>query len=145
LMPCLSRNAERVFRDSSSVSNAVSQLAVPLTRITVFGVSVISSPKGSAVRTGAGSPDGGVGVAEAAGVGEEAGAGVVAAAGGVTVGLADGFGTGAGEAAGAGAAGADGVGDCASTVARFNEIAATGTNATMARRKGRGQLIRYSP
>src|SRR4029077_9742005 len=107
-MPCLSRNVDTVFKDSSSVSNAVSQLAVPLTRITVFGVSVISSPKGSAVRTGAGSPDGGVGVAEAAG-GEEAGAGVVAAAGGVTVGLADGFGTGAGEAAGAGAAGADGV------------------------------------
>src|SRR4029077_17674495 len=129
-MPCLSRNVDTVFKDSSSVSNAVSQLAVPLTRTTVFGVSVISSPKGSAVRTGAGPPGGGAGVAEAAGVGEEAGAGVAEAAGGVTVGLADGFGGGVGEA-GAEAAGAEGVGDCASAVAKFSEIAATGTNATM--------------
>src|SRR3979411_133555 len=89
-MPCLSRNADSDLRDSISVSNAESQLALPFTMTTVFGASVICSPKGSAVWTGA-----------AAG-----GAGVSAAAGGV-VGAADGLAAGAGVAVGAGAGVAD--------------------------------------
>src|SRR4030081_2324821 len=88
-MPCLSRNADSDLSESISVSNAESQLALPFTMTTVFGASVICSPKGSAVWTGA-----------AAG-----GAGVSAAAGGV-VGAADGLAAGAGVAVGAGGGGA---------------------------------------
>ena len=53
-MPCLSSNADSVLNDSIRVSNAESQLALPLMITTFLGVSVISSPKGSAVWTGAG-------------------------------------------------------------------------------------------
>src|SRR5258706_14610317 len=52
-MPCLSSNAESALNESIRVSNAESQLALPLMTTTVFGVSVISSPNGSAVWTGA--------------------------------------------------------------------------------------------
>src|SRR3979490_2101386 len=134
-MPCLSRNADSDLRDSISVSNAESQLALPFTMTTVFGASVICSPKGSAVWTGAAAAGGGV-------------AGVSAAAGGV-VGAADGLAAGAGVAVGAGAgvsdaagAGVAGVlaaggaagGDCASAPPTPDDIAA-GISATMARRK----------
>src|SRR4051794_37009223 len=88
-MPCLSSSAESALNESIRVSNAESQLAVPLTITTCFGVSVISSPNGSAVCTGA----------TAGGVG----AGVCAAAGGVA-GAAGAAGAGAGVA-GVGAAG----------------------------------------
>src|SRR3977135_4337828 len=88
LVPWLSRNADSDLRDSISVSNAESQLALPFTMTPVFGASVICSPKGSAVWTGA-----------AAG-----GAGVSAAAGGV-VGAADGLAAGGGGAGGAGGGG----------------------------------------
>src|SRR6195256_6130680 len=120
-MPCLSRNADSDLRDSISVSNAESQLALPFTMTTVFGASVICSPKGSAVWTGAAA--GGV-------------AGVSAAAGGV-VGAADGLAAGAGVAVGAGAGVADvaGGGDCARALPRPNESAAIGISATMAKRK----------
>src|SRR5216683_767337 len=103
LMPCLSSCAVSTLNDSTRVSNAASQLALPLTMMTFFGSSVIGSPKGSAVWTGA------------------AGAGVCAAAGGgegVAAGLADGFAAGAGLALGAGLAETAGAGvaagDCAS-------------------------------
>jgi hypothetical protein len=79
------RNAVNVFKDSIRVSNAVSQFAVPLISTTVFGVSVISSPNGSAVRSGAG--DGVGAVALLGGVG-------FPAAGGVPVGLVEGGGLG---------------------------------------------------
>src|SRR6202158_3228986 len=123
-MPCLSSRADSALNESIRVSNAESQLALPLMRTTVFGASVISSPKGSAVCTGA-APGGGV-------------AGVSAAAGGVP-GAAEGLAAGAGVAVGGGAGvsdaaggGDDGVagaggaagGDCASELPRPNEIAA---------------------
>src|SRR5579859_430542 len=128
-MPCLSSKAASDLNDSISVSNAESQLAVPLMITTGFGVNVISSPNGSAIWTGAG--DDGV-------------ACVAAAGGGAGGGLADGAGAGAAGVAGVAAAGGAGVGaGCANAAARWNEIAATGTNAAMARRNGRGQLIRY--
>src|SRR5258706_16415397 len=121
-MPCLSRNADRDLSESISVSNAESQLALPFTMTTVFGASVICSPKGSAVWTGA-AAGGGV-------------AGVSAAAGGVA-GAAGGLAAGAGVAVGAGAGVADvaGGGDCARALPRPNESAAIGISATMARRK----------
>src|SRR5665213_3832220 len=136
-MPCLSISADSDLNESIRVSNAESQLAVPLTMTTVFGASTISSPKGSAVWTvaaagGAAAVDG-VGVA----AGLVAGAGVDAGAG---AGVAD----TAGGAAGVLAAGAA-AGDCASAAARPSEIAAAGTSATMARRKQRRRFIRYSP
>src|SRR3981081_3236026 len=123
LMPCLSRNADSDLRDSISVSNAESQLALPFTMTTVFGASVICSPKGSAVWTGAAAAGGGV-------------AGVSAAAGGV-VGAADGLAGGAGGGVGGGAGVADvaGGGDCARALPRPSESAAIGISATMARRK----------
>src|SRR6266436_6388365 len=89
LMPCLSSCAVSTLNESTRVSNAASQLALPLTMMTFFGSSVIGSPKGSAVWMGA------------------AGAGVCAAAG---AGLALGAGEGLAETAGAGVA----AGDCAS-------------------------------
>src|SRR5690348_7042521 len=107
-MPCFSSSADKDLKDSISASNAESQLAVPLSTTTVFGSSVISSPKASAVCTGAGAPAGG-------------GVVVSAAAGGVT-GVAEGVaGAGAGlggapglDSAAGGDAPGPGAGDCAS-------------------------------
>ena len=48
-MPCLSSSAVSVLNESIRVSNAESQLAVPLMMTTFLGSSVICSPKGSAV------------------------------------------------------------------------------------------------
>src|SRR5258708_31251199 len=79
-MPCLSSSAESALNESISVSNAESQLAVPLLITTVFGARVISSPNGSAVCTGA-TAGGDAGVSAAAG--GVAGAGDVAGAAGV--------------------------------------------------------------
>src|ERR1700732_330269 len=93
-MPCLSSRADSNLNDSIRVSNAESQLAVPFITSTDFCVSVISSPNGSAVWTGAGDGDGVACVA--------------AAGGGAGVGLADG--AGAGEAGGARGAGGGGGG-----------------------------------
>src|SRR3982074_3370199 len=142
-MPCLSRNADSDLSESISVSNAESQLALPFTMTTVFGASVICSPKGSAVWTGAaaggvagGSAGAGGGGGGAGGVGAGGVAGVSAAAGGV-VGAADGLAAGAGVAVGAGAGVADvaGGGDCARALPRPSESVAIGISATMARRK----------
>src|ERR1700723_3878074 len=94
-MPCLSSKADSVLNESISVSNAESQLALPFMMTTVFGVSVISSPNGSAVCTGA----------TAGGVA----AGASAAAGGAA-GVTEGLAAGAGVAAGAGAGVSAGVG-----------------------------------
>src|ERR1700685_2190693 len=96
LMPCLSSSADSDLKESIRASNAESQLAVPFRTTTVFGASVISSPKGSAVCTGAAA--GGV-------------AGVSAVAGGAADGLAAGAGLADGAGAGvtAGAGGARGV------------------------------------
>src|ERR1700720_1304272 len=96
-MPCLSSSADSALNESIRVSNAESQLALPLMTTTVFGVRVICSPNGSAVWTG------GVG-------GVSAGAGGVPGAAGE---LAPGAGVagcaGAGVADGAGVAGGVGV------------------------------------
>src|SRR6266436_6451734 len=126
-MPCLSSSADSALNESIRVSNAESQLALPLMMTTVFGVSVICSPNGSAVWTGAAAGGGvagvwaaaggaagaaeglGAGVADAAGVGVAAGAGVADASG---VGVADGAGADVAGALAAGGA-ADG-GVCAS-------------------------------
>src|SRR4051794_13233848 len=53
-MPCLSSSADKDLKDSIRVSNAESQLALPLRTTTVFGSSEICSPKGSAGCTGGG-------------------------------------------------------------------------------------------
>src|SRR5450756_2951110 len=53
LMPCLSSSADSDLNESIRVSNAESQLALPFRTTTVFGSSVICSPNGSAVCTGA--------------------------------------------------------------------------------------------
>src|SRR5258707_14337180 len=94
-MPCLSSNADSALKESIRVSNAESQLALPLMTTTVFGVSVISSPNGSAVWTGA-AAGGGV-------------AGLSAVAGGVP-GAAGELAPGAGGAGCGGGGGADGAG-----------------------------------
>src|SRR4051812_20817501 len=90
-MPCLSSSAVSVLNDSIRVSKAASQVALPLMMTTFFGSSVICSPKGSAVWTGA--TGGGAGVWDADGVS----AGDLVSAGG---------GTGEAEGAGAGVTGA---------------------------------------
>src|ERR1700759_3046770 len=113
-MPCLSSSALSALNDSISVSNAESQLAWPLATTTFLPSSVIGSPKGSAVCTGA------------------AGAGVCATEGeGLAAGDAEASGVGLAGAAGAGLADADGagVGCWASADATPNQIAATGINA----------------
>src|SRR4029453_3416303 len=113
LMACLSSRADSALNESIRVSNAESQLALPLMTTTGFGVSVISSPNGSAVCTGAAAGGGVAGVsAFAAGVpgaaGELApgvagggGAGVAAGSGGVGVGTGGGGGGGGGFCASA--------------------------------------------
>src|SRR6202051_4677136 len=82
-MPCLSSSVFSDLNESIRVSNAVSQLALPLAITTFLPSRLISSPKGSAVWTGA--------VAE--------GAGAWGAAGGVAGG---GVGPGAGAGGGGG-------------------------------------------
>src|SRR6202790_135455 len=138
-MPCLSSRADSVLNESIRVSNAESQLALPLAMTTVFGSSVICSPNGSAVCTGAAAGGDGVCAVEGRCAGD-----LVSAGGGTGVAVA----AGAGDAAGAGvvaAGGAAGGGDCASAPPRPNEIAAAGTSATRARRKQRVKFIQYSP
>src|SRR5947209_2194566 len=86
-MPCLSSSAASFLKESVSVSKAESQLALPFRITAVFGVSVISSPNGSAVCTAGGV----TGAAAAGGVGAGvAGAGAVGAgvSGAVVGGLA---------------------------------------------------------
>ena len=96
---------------SIRVSNAASQLAVPLMTTTFLGSSVNSSPKGSAVWTlAAGGGGAGVGAFSAVG----ASAGDLVSAGGGT-GTADGAGLGAADGLGAGEA--EGAGDCARAAA----------------------------
>src|SRR5258706_15481086 len=99
-MPCLSSKADSDLNESIRVSNAESQLALPFMMTTVFGASVICSPNGSAVWTGAAANGGVAGVSAAAGA-------VEGAAG---AGLAVGAGAGVAGAAGAGVAGAAGAG-----------------------------------
>src|SRR6516165_1497135 len=84
LMFCLASRAFSDLNESISVSNAESQLAVPLAMTTFLASSVTGSPKGSAACT----------VADGAGVGACAADGE---------GDADGLAAGAGEALAAGA------------------------------------------
>src|SRR5262245_42508593 len=99
-MPCLSSRAVSDLNDSIRVSNAASQLAVPLATSTFLGVSENSSPKGSAVWTeAAGGCGAGVGACSAVGV---SAGDLVSAGGGTGAGLGTAEGLGAGEAAGAG-------------------------------------------
>src|ERR1700735_3178582 len=111
-MLCLSSRAVSALNESIRVSNAESQLAAPLSTTTFLDASAISSPKGSAVWTGA---TAGGGVA-AAGLS----AGDLFSAGG-GIGVADGVGVGGVDAAGAGVGLAAG-GDCASAGPGPNEI-----------------------
>src|SRR4051794_23345607 len=99
-MPCLSSNADSDLKESIRLSNAESQLALPLRTTTIFGSSVICSPNGSAVCTGAGAA---AGVSAAAG--GVAGVAEGVAAPGVAVGGTSGFVDPAGgrDAPGAGA------------------------------------------
>src|SRR5260370_32543166 len=91
----LSSDADSALKESIRVSNAESQLALPLMTTTVFGVSVISSPNGSAVWTGAAAGGGVAGVSVVAG-------GVPGAAGGPAPGAAGARCGGAGVVDGAG-------------------------------------------
>src|SRR5215213_9711468 len=129
-MPCLSSSAVNVLNASIRVSNAASQLAVPL-MTTFLGSSVNSSPKGSAVWTPA-AGGGGVGVGAFSAVGVSAGD-LVSAGGGT--GTADGAGLGTAEGLAAGEA--EGAGDCASA-APANTIM---ESAAMAARKVLIQFI----
>src|ERR1700733_5174828 len=121
LMPCLSSSADSDLKESIRASNAESQLALPFRTITVFGASVISSPKGSAVCTGA-SAAGGAAEGLATGAGDAIGAGAGVA---VTV--------GAGEAEGA----------CASALPKPSAIAANGISVVMTRRNEGRQFIEF--
>src|SRR5260370_15015268 len=128
----LSSDADSALKESIRVSTAESQLELPLMTTTVFGVSVISSPNGSAVWTGAAAGGGVAGVSVVAGgvpgaAGELAPGAGVAGCGGA--GVADGAGAGG---AGVLTAGGTGGGVCASTLPSPSEIAAAGTSATMA-------------
>src|SRR5580692_11270618 len=126
-MLCLSSIAVSALNESIRVSNAESQLAVPFSTTTFFGVSVISWPKGSAVWTGATAGGG------AAAAGLSAGD-LFSAGGGTGVGVGEAAGVGDAELAGAGVGLAAG-GDCARAEPRPSEIAAIGTSASHARRK----------
>src|SRR5258708_3834388 len=95
-MPCLSSSAVIFLNESISVSNAESQLALPLKMTAVFGVSVISSPNGSAVCSGA--TAGGVAAGASAAGGGVAGAGVAGTAGAGAAGVAGAGVSGAGVA-----------------------------------------------
>src|SRR5271163_1819786 len=129
-MFCLASKPFSALNESISVSNAESQLALPLATMTFLPSSVIGSPKGSAVCTvadGAGfcAADG-----EGDAVGLAAGSGEALAAG---EGLAEALGAGEGLAEALGA----GDGDCASDAPAPSQIAAAGTSAANARREGR--------
>src|ERR1700712_4746995 len=142
LMPCLSSSADSVLNDSIRVSNAESQLAVPLSTTTVFGVSVISSPNGSAICTGAAAAGGAAGVSAVAGDGTGAGEGLACGAGvAVAVGAGVADGTAAGVSGALAAGGGAGCGDCARTL----PMPIVGTSATRAKRKQRSKFIGYSP
>src|ERR1700720_2653052 len=92
-MPCLSSKAFSDLKDSIRVSNAESQLAVPLMMTTFWGSNAICSPKGSAAWTEAA---GGGGVAGACTADGGSAGDLVSAGGGngVGVGVADGAGAG---------------------------------------------------
>src|SRR6516165_1346614 len=115
-MPCLSSSALSPLKESIKVSNAESQLALPLAITTFFASSVIASPKGSAVWT----------VAEGAGV---------CAVGGGAAGAGEGFTGGAGQAGGC----------CATTAPPESSIAAAGISAARARQRKQAKFIQYSP
>src|SRR3954465_14078532 len=94
-MPCFSSSAVIFLKDSVSVSKAESQVALPFRITAVFGVSVISSPNGSAACTAGGVPGaaaGGVGLGVAGAGAGAAGAGVSGAvvAGGLAGGVVGG-------------------------------------------------------
>ncbi len=133
-MPCLSSSAFSALNESIRVSNAESQLALPLAITTFLASSVIGSPKGSAACTGAA----GAGVCATDGDGEGLAAGA---------GEAEAAGAGLAVAAGAGLADADGEGVAcwASAVAIPSQIAATGINAIRALRGRKGRVIQLSP
>src|ERR1700745_4240565 len=102
-MFCLASRAFSDLNESISVSNAESQLAVPLAMTTFLASSVIGSPKGSAACTVGEGAGGGACAADGEGdaAGLVAGAGEALAAGdGLAVAL--GAGDGLAEAAGAG-------------------------------------------
>src|SRR6185437_4133058 len=144
-MLCLSSMAVSVLNESIRVSNAESQLAVPLRITTFFGASAISSPKGSAVWTGATAGGGAAAAGLSAGDLFSAGGGTgVAFGAGVTAGA----GAGDADVAGAGVGLAAG-GDCAraepAPSAILREIAATRTRVSHARRKQRVEFIQSSP
>src|SRR5580698_6402152 len=128
-MLCLSSIAVSALNESIRVSNAESQLAVPFSTTTFFGVSVISWPKGSAVWTGATAGGGAAAAGLSAGDLFSAGGGT-----GVAVIVGEAAGVGDAEVAGAGVGLAAG-GDCARAEPRPSEIAAIGTSASHARRK----------
>src|SRR6516165_7802279 len=131
-MPCLSSSALSPLKESIKVSNAESQLALPLAITTFFASSVIASPKGSAVWT----------VAEGAGV-CAVGGGAAGAGEGFTggAGLAGGAGEGLVETPGEGEAG----GCCATTAPPESSIAAAGISAARARQRKQAKFIQYSP
>src|SRR5689334_14057637 len=98
-MACLSSTAFSDLKDSIRVSNAESQLALPLTTTTFLASSVIGSPNGSAACTGeagagvCATEGDGEGLADGAGEAEAAGAGLPVASG---AGLGETDGAGAG-------------------------------------------------
>src|SRR3974390_1431541 len=128
-MPCLSSSAFSPLKESIKVSNAESQLALPLAITTFFASSVIASPKGSAVWT----------VAEGAGVCSACGGAGGGGRGGA--GRAGGAGEGRAEPRGEGEAG----GCCATTAPPESSIAAAGISAARARRRKQAKFIQYSP
>ena len=128
-MPCLSSSADSVLNESISVSNAESQLAVPLSDDDRFrrqrdflaeGIGGLNRRGGRGRRRR----------------GLRGGGRCGGAAGGFGAGLAAGAGAGVADAAGvAGERRGERGGDCASAWPRPSEIAATGISATRARRK----------
>src|SRR5438552_18669455 len=132
-MPCLSSSAVSTLNESISVSNAESQLALPLAMTTFFGSRVIGSPKGSAVWTGAA----GAGVCAAAGGGEGVAAGPAAGLSEGLAGVALGAGEGLAEAAGAGV--------CARAAPALREIATGRTSAANKAKRKLRKFIGYSP
>src|SRR5689334_22260987 len=131
-MPCLSSRPCSALNESTRVSKAESQLAVPLAMTTFLGESVIGSPKGSAVWTdgaGAGAPAAdGAGEADglASGLAEGAGAGVA---------LGDALGAALGAELGVAA------GACASAPPIPSQIVAAAIVAARARRGRKGRVI----
>src|SRR3984893_8015926 len=138
-MPCLSSRADSDLKESFRESNAEAQLALPLAMTTIFGSSVICSPKGSAARACAGA-GGGAWAVEGMSAGD-----LVSAGGGAGVAVGPGAGAAGALAAGGVAGGGADWGDCGSAAQKLSEIAAIGTSATVARRNERGNFIRYSP